>query len=125
MAQVHQLFKQAMDRYDVKGKDLAAIAGITPNHLSDFRSGKKWVGPEVFVALLEGMDKLSPGSRQYFCQLLAGEKTTQAEHHIVSLIENASDDEMEMVILAFGRRWKKSCQQTPASISSQLDSAIA
>ncbi|MDF5720215.1 MAG: helix-turn-helix transcriptional regulator [Rhizonema sp. PD37] len=119
MTQINQLFKQAMDHYGVRGKDLAAIAGISPNHLSDFRSGKKWIGPEVFMSLLEGMEKLSPGSRQYFCELLAGEsstKTTQAKHHLVGLIENASDDEVELAILAISRRWKKSRQES-ASIS--------
>ncbi|MEC4814719.1 MAG: helix-turn-helix transcriptional regulator [Scytonema sp. PMC 1069.18] len=131
--QVHHLFKQAMDRYGVRGKELAAIAGITPNHLSDFRSGKKWVGPDVFMALLEGMEQLSPGSRRYFCQLLAEESSSEKKtddnfgEKLIEMIEAADDDTMEAAMIAIGRKWKK-IRQNPAmsnGYTSGLDSAIA
>lgn len=130
---IHQLFKQAMDRYGVRGKDLAPLVGITPNHLSEFRSGKTWISPEVFVAMLEGMDQLSPGSRRYFCQLLAeeplSEKKTNSGEKLIEMIENASDDEMEMAMMAMGRRWKSKSRTSGASISNdftnEFDSAIA
>ncbi|MCC5667821.1 helix-turn-helix domain-containing protein [Nostoc sp. CHAB 5784] len=128
--QICQLFKEAMDRYGIQGKELAAIAGISQNHLSQFRSGHKWVSPEVLAALLEGMDQLSPGSRAYFCQLLAQKPLSEKEdsgRQLIEMIENANDEEMELVLLAIGRKWKNVSQKPAISsrYSTELDSAIA
>ena len=109
--QIHLLLKQAMDRYEIRGKDLAAIIGIGPSHISDIRSGKKWVSPEVFVGILEGMDKLAPGARHYFCKLLAEEELVSQNStigdKIIELIEVADDNDMEQLLLAIGRKWKR------------------
>ncbi|AFY51340.1 Helix-turn-helix protein (plasmid) [Nostoc sp. PCC 7524] len=110
MAQIYQLFKKAMDRYGVQGKELAAMVGISPNHLSDFRNGKKWVSQETLTSLLEGMEQLSPGSKRYFCELLAGEQLGEKEDaakSLVKMIEAANDDEMEAAMIAIGRKWKQ------------------
>lgn len=107
--QIHVLFKQTMDIYKIQGKELATLAGITPHHLSQFRSGHKWVSSEVFTALLIGMDQLAPGSRRYFCELLAGSSTRNQEsgNSIVEMINAADDDEIEQALLAIGRKWKR------------------
>lgn len=127
--QIYQLFKQAMDRHGIQGKELAALAGISQNHLSQFRSGHKWVSPEVFAALLEGMDELAPGSRKYFCQLLAEEPLAERDtsKRLAEMIEAADEDEMEAALLAIGRKWKRTRQNPPISgnYSTGFDSAIA
>ncbi len=108
---VHELFKLAQDRYGIRGKELAPLVGITVNHLSEFRSGKTWLREETFTAMLTGMDELAPGSRRYFCQLLAEESVKEATvgERLVQLIDAADNDEMEQVILAIGRKWKRCC----------------
>ncbi|MGB6296548.1 MAG: helix-turn-helix transcriptional regulator [Rivularia sp. (in: cyanobacteria)] len=108
---INKFFKQAQDKYGVQGKELAKLAGIGTTHLSDFRNGKKWVSQEVLVKLLEAMDELAPGSRIYFCQLLASEpisfeKQALAER-LVDLIDQASDEDMEIAMIAMGRKWKR------------------
>lgn len=127
--QIYQLFKQAMDRHGIQGKELAALAGISPNHLSQFRSGHKWVSPEVFAALLKGMDQLAPGSRKYFCQLLAEEPLAERDtsKSLAEMIEAADEDEMEAALLAIGRKWKRTRQNSTniSGYSTSLDSAIA
>ncbi|WP_414545885.1 helix-turn-helix domain-containing protein [Nostoc sp. CCY0012] len=130
MAQIYQLFKKAMDRYGVQGKELAGIVGISPTHLSEFRNGKKWVSQETFTALLEGMDQLSPGSKHYFCELLAGEQlgdTENSSKSLIKMIEAADEEEMEAAFLAIGRKWKKMRQSKPISGNHNpgLESAIA
>ncbi|MHC5917379.1 MAG: XRE family transcriptional regulator, partial [Nostoc sp.] len=65
MAQIHQLFKRAMDRYGVQSKQLPDLAEISAVHLSEFRNGRKWLSQDVFESLLEGMEQLSPGSKRY------------------------------------------------------------
>jgi transcriptional regulator with XRE-family HTH domain len=121
MVQIHQLFKQAMDKHGISSKHLAEIAGISQNHLSQFRSGNKWVSPEVFAELLKGMDKLAPGSRRYFCELLANEPLGKEDtkSNIEKMIDSADDDEIEAVLLAIGRKWKKTRQN--AAITSAYD----
>ena len=127
--QIYQLFKQAMDQHGIQGKELAALAGISQNHLSQFRSGQKWVSPEVFAALLEGMDQLVPGSRKYFCQLLAEEPLAERDtsKRLAEMIEAADDEEMEAALLAIGRKWKRTKQNSAISdnYSAGFDSAIA
>ena len=121
---IHELFKQTMNRYGIRGKDLAPLAGISPNHLSEFRSGKTWISPEVFLGMLEGMEKLAPGSRQYFCELLnekpLPEKTNIGEK-LVALIEAADDDEMEQLLLSIGRKWKRDINKAKKETSNFTD----
>lgn len=123
---IQQLFKQTMDFYGIKGRELALLAGITPAHLSDFRSGKNWVSPEVFSKLLSSMNQIAPGSRQYFCQLLAEEplqKSTVGER-IVDMIELADEDDMEQALAAILTKWKKTRRNTNIPCK-DLNSAIA
>ena len=125
--QICQLFKQAMDRYGIQGKDLAALAGISQNHLSQFRSGKKWVSPEVFAALLEGMDHLSPGSRAYFCEMLAQKPLSLAQNDgskLKEMIEAADEEEIDEILLIIGRKWKQNTAIT-GRYAPNLDNAIA
>jgi transcriptional regulator with XRE-family HTH domain len=106
---IHQLSKMAQDRYNIQGKKLAKLVGISQNHLSEFRSGKAWISEETFMALLKGMDELSPGSRHYFCQLLAEEpiKKMSVGEKLVKMIELANDDDMELAMIAIGQKWKR------------------
>lgn len=128
--QIYQLFKQAMDQHGIQGKELAALAGISQNHLSQFRSGSKWVSPEVFAALLEGMDQLAPGSRRYFCQLLAEKPLPVGEdndNRLVELIEAADEEQIDAVLMIIGRKWKRSSKNQPVSkqYGTDKNSAIA
>ncbi|MBD2666688.1 helix-turn-helix domain-containing protein [Richelia sinica] len=107
MARIHQLFKNSMDKYGVQGKELAAITGVSTTHLSEFRNGKKSVSLEVFEELLEGMDHLSPGAKKHFCQLLAGEKLRE-NTDLIQLIDDADDETIDQIMLAIGRKMKRS-----------------
>jgi|GEM_PF-609771 len=109
--QIHLMIKQTMDKYGIKGKDLAALVGVGAVHISEVRAGRRWVSPEVFAALLEGMDELAPGSRQYFCQLLAGRELTGEAvtigDKIAELVAIANDDDIEKTLQAVASRWKQ------------------
>ncbi|MBC1237599.1 helix-turn-helix transcriptional regulator [Nostoc sp. 2RC] len=128
--QIHEIFKETMDRHHIQGKQLAAIAGIGKDHLSQFRNGKKWISPEVFMSLLEGMEKLAPGSRRYFCELLAQEPLSEEENNgrqLVEMLEKASDEEIEEILLGIGREWKKRLYNPSISnkYNTDIDNAIA
>lgn len=113
--QLHEILTKTMDRHGIKGKDLAAHVGMAPNHLSELRAGRKWVSRDNFIKLLEGMEEMVPGARLYFCQLLAGEALAPLPApsvNLIDMIENASDEEIEEVLIAIGRKWKKSRSST-------------
>ncbi len=112
--QIHLLIKQTMDRYGIVGKELASAAGIGQSHISDIRTGRKWASEEVFAALLEGMEQIAPGSRLYFCQLLADEHlstTKTVGEKIAELIEVADDNDIDIAMKAIGSKWKRERQQ--------------
>ena len=52
---IHEIFKRSMDRYGVRGKDLAITAGVSAQHVTDFRQGRKWVSESTLEALLRGL----------------------------------------------------------------------
>lgn len=110
--QLHEVLTKTMDRHGIKGRELAAHVGMTPNHLSELRAGRKWVSRDNFIKLLEGMEEMVPGARLYFCQLLAGEALPASSQNLIEMIENASDEEIEEVLIAIGRKWKKSRAST-------------
>ncbi|OCQ92252.1 hypothetical protein BCD64_00090 [Nostoc sp. MBR 210] len=107
---IHEVFRETMDNNGISSKDLAELVNVSQNHLSQFRSGRKWISPELFEALLEGMEELSPGSRRYFCELLAGEPlcsiTKEKKEFIRELVENASEEEIDFILSVVGYRWK-------------------
>jgi DNA-binding Xre family transcriptional regulator len=109
MPKIHELVKLAMDRYGVKGTELSKIAGISTNHISQFRNGKAWLTEDTLENMLEAMDHLSPGSKKYFCELLANQHISRMDNKqlLIDLIENANADEVEAALLAIGRKWKK------------------
>ena len=127
MPKIHELFKQAMSNYGIKVKDLAEYAGISAQHLTEFRQGRKWVSEETLESLLENMDHLSPGSKKYFCQLLANQSVSKPDNKklLVALIENATSDEIEAALLAIGRKWKQEDKKSTDNNKHSMLEAIA
>lgn len=69
---IRQLLRQTQDRYRITSRALAKKSEITPQHLSEFRNGNSELSTKVLWQMLQAMDELAPGSRRYFCSLLAG-----------------------------------------------------
>lgn len=69
---IHQYFDQALKRHGISGKRLSDVTGISQAHISEFRNGKTNPPCDTFMRLLDGADQIEPGTKQYFCQLLAG-----------------------------------------------------
>ncbi len=81
-----ELLKQTQDYYGITNKELAAVAGVGAQHLSDFRSGKGSLTLDTFWSLLQALDDISPGALKYFCALMTEDKPS--ENRIDSLIRN-------------------------------------
>jgi transcriptional regulator with XRE-family HTH domain len=110
---IHIYFRKTQEHYGITGKRLSEMSGVSENHISEFRRGKSTISVEVLWKLVLGMDAIEPGARKYFCSLMADEanKPGEAKKPVESLearVEKASDEEMEAVMLAIARRWRRS-----------------
>jgi transcriptional regulator with XRE-family HTH domain len=116
---IHEIFKRSMDRYGVRGKDLAITAGVSAQHVTDFRQGRKWVSESTLEALLRGLEVLSPGSIKYFCDSLVSQKLIEVDYGrnstslnnnksvLTNLVKSADIEELETLSIAINKRWKE------------------
>ncbi|WP_258005730.1 XRE family transcriptional regulator [Cylindrospermopsis raciborskii] len=105
--------------YGVRGKDLAVTAGVSAQHVTEFRQGRKWVSEGTLEALLRGMERLSPGSVKYFCDSLVSQKLLEVDYRkqnsnldnnkmiFANLVKSAGADELESLSVAINKRWKE------------------
>lgn len=103
---ISTFFRQTLEKYNIKGKRLSEISGVSENHISEFRRGKATVSAEILWKLLIAMDEIAPGARQYFCSLLGAEKSYSFRGELVEMIEAATDEEIETVMLAIAKKWR-------------------
>lgn len=98
-----QSFDRTLDYYAIKGKTLSERTGVSQNHISEFKNGGN-ISAISLSKLMEAMEELAPGSKLYFCLLLAGEEPTeflsnqpnqpnQPRSSLRSLIKTASPQE--------------------------------
>ncbi len=102
---INQYLKQTQDHFRIKGKELAEAAGISPQHLSEYRRGKCDITSSKLWDAVCAMDRLAPGARAYFCGLMAGKK--YPEISLQELVDDADDAEIEELLLALGRKWRE------------------
>lgn len=121
MPKINEHFVTAMSKYGIKAKELAELVGISAQQITEFRRGRSWVSQETFESILENMDNLSPGSKRYFCSLMANQEISRTDNKqmLIDMIENANAEEIEAALLAIGRKWaatskKNNISQLPA-----------
>lgn len=119
---MEELFDLTLKRYGIQGKALAALSGVSQNHISEFRNGKLKTGvtTDCLLKLLQAMDELSPGARRFFCDLLAGKKKYQNNFtdELEFLINAAGEEELEGAMLQIVRRmFPKSEETTDAKVN--------
>lgn len=106
---VHKLLAQTQDRFGIVGKELAQLAGLTPQYISDVRTGKRWMSEASFEKILDAMDQLAPGSKGYFCRLLAEDSPDAAKTSFSinweELVAGAEEEEIHAIIRALGKRY--------------------
>lgn len=105
---IHELFDQTLKRYGIQAKALSGLSGVSQNHISEFRGGKLKTGvtTDCLYRLLVAMDELSPGSRRYFCDLLAGKKNQSQDFQaeLEFYIDAADETELRKAILQIAKR---------------------
>ena len=82
---LNQYFKQTMDYYGVKGTELSNAFGCGRGYISDIRTGKCNPPIDRFWELIETLDKLAPGAKRHFGNLLA---ENNADFFLEDLVKN-------------------------------------
>jgi hypothetical protein len=67
---MNEIFRQTQDHFDIKNKDLAEAVGISAKHISYFRWGRGDMSVKLLWRLIQAMDEMAPGARQYFGDLV-------------------------------------------------------
>jgi transcriptional regulator with XRE-family HTH domain len=108
-----QMYGTWADAGPLKVKELAELVGISAQQITEFRRGRSWVSQETFESILENMDHLSPGSKRYFCSLMANQEISRTDNKqiLIDMIENANAEEIETALLAIGRKWAATSKQ--------------
>jgi predicted transcriptional regulator len=92
-------FKQTMDHFGVKGSELAEAFGRDSNYVSKVRTGN--ISPPIgrFWELIETLDKLSPGAKKYFGNLIAENKM---DFFVEDLLQITTKEELAAAIVSLG-----------------------
>ena len=120
---LHIYFKQTMDHYGIKGSELAEAMGCSRNNISEIRTGKTKPQIDRFWELIETMDKLAPGAKHYFSNLIDGNNTTFLLKDTVDNLDTAElvaamdDEQLSKLMFAVAVRLgnKKNNQQIDKS----------
>lgn len=103
---IHEAFDETLKQYRISGRALAEAAEVSQSMVSQFRHGKKGVTDEMLDNLLQAMQEIAPGSRRYFCSLIAGESV--ASVRVEKMIDSISEEEIPKLLVAIAQRWKNS-----------------
>lgn len=103
-------FKKTLKQYDITGKKLSDVSGISQNHISTFKNGEN-VSIETLSTIMQAMETLERGSVKYFMSLVSetvSPTTPQMSYKasLETLVEAATDEEVEAVMLAIACRWR-------------------
>ena len=101
---IHEAFNKTLKNYGISGRALAQVAQVSESLVSQFRRGKKGVTDEMLDKLLRAIQEIAPGSRRYFCLLVAGESVRNGG--VLNTIDQISEEEIPEVLMAIARRWK-------------------
>jgi transcriptional regulator with XRE-family HTH domain len=103
-------FDKTLRSYNLTGKALSVESGVSQNHISDFRNGEN-ITVEALSKLMRAMDDLKPGSVRDFLRQVSEQaspepKATKFKASLENLIESATDEEIEGIMVAIARKWR-------------------
>lgn len=90
------------DYFGITGRKLADAAEISPQHWSEYRRGKCDISTGKAWAVLEAMEAIAPGAKQYFCQSILGK--SEIETQLEQLVDLADEGQLERIMLRIVRR---------------------
>lgn len=112
---LHEILRATQDFYGISGKDLAEAAGMSAQHVSEFRRAKSDMTASRLWDLLCALEKLAPGAMDRFAAALVAEIRAEGSpksllEQLDRLIEAADQQELACAMLAIAKRWNESLQ---------------
>ncbi len=86
--------------YGVTNKALYDQTGVSRSHISEFINCKRDMTTDVLDKLIKGMDKLAPGAKRHYCELLLGKEFVSYEE----IVENADPAGVARILNAVSKR---------------------
>lgn len=120
-----EVLNRVMQTFGIEAKELAVRSGISEAHISAFRNGKLKRGftSKALWDLLDGMEKIEPESRKYFCRLLNTKNPNMGREELENyefeevmghLIDVASPEQVDLIMLKISSKLR---QRTKAKAS--------
>jgi transcriptional regulator with XRE-family HTH domain len=110
-------FDATIKRYRINARELSKSTGVSGNHISEFKNGKRDVSSGVLLRLLDGMNELAPGAKQYFWQLVSEPSPQPLGKSLIQIIQVADEDELLDAMGAIANRFRciRNCSEfTPS-----------
>jgi hypothetical protein len=114
---LNQYFKQTMDYFGIKGTELSNAFGCGRGYISDIRTGKCNPPVDRFWELIETMDKLAPGAKRHFGNLIAENNTdffledVAANLDPADLIKSMDNEQLSKLMYAIAARLGKQAKR--------------
>ncbi len=102
MNNIQQSLKQTQDYFGIKGNHLAEVAGISPQHWSEYRRGKADIVSSKVWEVISAMELIHPGALRHFCSLLINSSSSGDD--LKRFIQNASDEDLEEAFKLIGEK---------------------
>lgn len=106
----YKIFKTIQTRHGIKAIELKQVTGITNQHLSEFGSGKVDLTSKKLWAIIEAMEKLSPGAKADFAAEIANYENVEPVLDAAALVDSWSEEDLNQILLAVAHRYRKEKQ---------------
>lgn len=116
-------FDATIKRYRINARELSKLTGVSGNHISEFKNGKRDVSSAVLLRLLDGMNELSPGAKQYFWQLVSEPLPQPLGKSLIQIIQVAEEDELLDAMAEIANRFRYLRNSSDCSTPHSLISA--
>lgn len=99
-------FDATIKRYRINARELSKLTGVSGNHISEFKNGKRDVSSALLLRLLDGMNELAPGAKQYFWQLVSEPSPQPLGKSLIQIIQVAEEDELLDAMAEIANRFR-------------------
>jgi transcriptional regulator with XRE-family HTH domain len=104
----NKILKDIQLRRGIKSKEIAQIAGMSPQHWSEFRSGKVDLTARAMWRAIEAMDTISPGAKAEF----AAEISDISIENVIAQMDSTDLSNLLSLIAKKLREPEKNCKST-------------
>jgi transcriptional regulator with XRE-family HTH domain len=102
-----EAFKKTKSYFGITGKQLHQHTGVSENHISEFLRGKRAVSSDVLDRLVEAMEELEPGSKQFYSDEIKGKKSKVAIGANIDpsiLVEDMNNEQLSKLMFAIAAK---------------------